>query len=704
MIPHMNNLAQLFNLGTQQFHYPSGLPNKKRLKKWMQLGLMLSFGLAISGCQETLMRTQSPDKPKSEKNSDKFVLDGPVFKEPDLVGNFTTFSGLNMVLLEGVGLINGLNSTGEDPPVSNYRAELLDDLRRRGVPEPNEVIKSPATALVVVRAYLPPLVQVDDKFDIEVRVPERSGTSNLNGGWLLECNLNEQAVVSGKGILTGNKMAVAQGPVLVSLYDGQETRSAKLTRGRVVGGATSNTSRTMQILLQNDFRSYRNAKRLEEKIGTRFYSYNKYGNRESLASAKTDQKIELKIHPRYKDNFPRYMRVIQNIAFREDEVERRIRMERLEKELFIADKSEVASLQLEAIGEDAMPTLKRGLKAPLLECRFYSACSLAYMGNSDGLEALFEAARDEPAFRVFAFAAMSATNDGQAFVYLRQLMDEESLETRYGAFRTMTVIDEHDPYVEGEMVNEQFKLHMVDSKKRPMIHLTQQKKAEVVIYGLDQRFKTPLMVRAGQNILVTALEGGEQVKISKHTVREDEQKIVPNRVYDVIKAIGELDGSYPDVAQMLVQANHQSNLEGNIGIDQLPMAGRYYERPSMDGIQLVSGKSSMPSKSKIGTKFLAPNLFMLESGDKDALKPEISSGLNADKMEKDQAAKAKKGEASLVDDTAKNKSKTVSKEKEAKEEEPKKRTPTFNERINSVRKKLSGEENNLIYRDLNSDN
>ena len=73
------------------------------------------------------------------------------------------------------------------------------------------------------------------------------------------------------------------------------------------------------------------------------------------------------------------MQVIQNLPFKENDVAKRVRMERLQKELLIPEKAELASLRLEALGEESIPILKTALKSPLLECRFYAAVALAYL-------------------------------------------------------------------------------------------------------------------------------------------------------------------------------------------------------------------------------------------------------------------------------------------------------------------------------------
>ncbi|MCA8983295.1 MAG: flagellar basal body P-ring protein FlgI [Planctomycetaceae bacterium] len=604
------------------------------------------LGLTGLSLDQLTFETKTKDKSK-ERFDEGFDLDDQKEVQPPFIGDYVTVSGLNLVTLEGVGLVTGLDGTGGDPPPSQFRTQLLDDMRRRDIPDPNRIISSPSTALVIVRAYLPPLVQPGDRFDVEIRVPDGSTVTSLNGGWLLECRLTERAIVPGKGILEGKERARAEGPILVSTGEGSS--NSMLRRGRIVGGGVGLESRDMQLFLKNDMRSVRNSTRIAQRVGTRFFSYDRYGHREPLAEAKTDQKIILSIHPRYKDNFPRYVQVIQNIAFRETEVERQVRMERLQKLLLIPEKAELASLQLEAIGNDAIPMLKSGLKADTLECRFYSAVALAYLGEADGLEVLYEAARDEPAFRVFALAAMSSIDEGETFMYLRQLMDNTLMETRYGAFRCMTTIDKQEPFVRGELLNKQCRLHVLDVEGEPMIHLTHRQKAEIVLFGARQEFHTPLALTAGPHIMVNSTPGSKEVVVSRYRVGEpDQRKVVSNRISDVLRAAAELGASYPDLAQLLVQAERQQNLPGQIGIDKLPEAGRYYERPARELDQ-------KPTKKRIGRENLAPNHYTKGGGsEEEELKPLLAPTLPEEESVEEPVEEPAEAEPNPQEETAKS--------------------------------------------------
>ena len=112
-----------------------------------------------------------------------------------------------------------------------------------------------------------------------------------------------------------------------------------------------------------------------------------------------------------------------------------------------------------------------------------------------------------------------------------------------------------------------------------MIHVTRNCRAEVVLFGLNQRFLMPLVLNAGDRIMVTNTPEGE-IAVSKFAPHEaDQKRVVSCRVDDVIRAIVELGGAYPDVVQALQEAKAAGCLEGRFEIDALPESGRSYEAP-----------------------------------------------------------------------------------------------------------------------------
>ena len=64
---------------------------------------------------------------------------------------------------------------------------------------------------------------------------------------------------------------------------------------------------------------------------------------------------------------------------------------------------------------------------------------LAEVAIRDAVDALAEAAAKEPAFRTYALTALSAMDEVDARDKLYELLESNSAETRYGAFRALTL-------------------------------------------------------------------------------------------------------------------------------------------------------------------------------------------------------------------------------------------------------------------------
>jgi flagellar basal body P-ring protein FlgI len=552
--------------------------------------LLAYVAVATAGCSwwdGMVVRSQSPDEQAAE---------GPKTR---LVGDLAAPFGLCMypVEVEGVGLVTGLNGTGSDPIPSPQRQVLLGAMQARGVQNPNAVLASPDTAMVLVRGVLRAGIQEGDHFDVEVRVLEQSETTSLRGGWLLPVEMKEFAVLSDNRVHTGHVWGQAAGAIMVDpSAEGQEDRVMR-ARGRILGGGVARKSRPLALELKPDCRSVINSARVETAINKRFRTSRK-GVKVPMAKAKTDRCVELTVHPRYRDNFQRYMQVVRSIALRESEAKRQERLTLLEKQLLDPISSSRAALQLEAIGSQAVEALGKGIASENPEVRFYSAQALAYLDRSEAAEPLAEAARQQPAFRVFALSALSMMDDLAAADQLRELLNGSSAETRYGAFRALWSMKGNAAALPGEILGGQFSYHVLDTAGTPMIHVTRSRRPEVVLFGKGQRLQTPFVVEAGNQIMVVGTQSGE-VAVSKFAIGEmDQKRIVSNDVDAVIRKIVELGGTYPDVVQALQSAKEKGALASRFEVDALPEAGRTYDRLAEEEPSGTSDVSQREARSE----------------------------------------------------------------------------------------------------------
>ncbi|HVU87775.1 MAG TPA: flagellar basal body P-ring protein FlgI [Pirellulales bacterium] len=519
--------------------------------------------VALAGCGGPFIRSQSPEPD----------VDMPRTK---LVGDYAVPFGMHPVKVEAVGLVTGLPGTGSDPDPSPQRDELLAEMKAYGVDHPNKILASGTASLVLVRAYLRPGIQQGDHFDIEVRVPSRSATTSLRGGWLMETRLAEMAVVHGS-VREGSLLAKGQGPVLVDpSADSKDDNHVSSGRGRVLGGGIAYKSRPLALVLKPDHRSVPISSQIGTAINHRFHTYTA-GTKKGVANPKDDQHVELIVHPRYKDNVERYMQVVRSVALKESSSQQMARLVLLERQLLDPITAAAAALKLEAIGKDGIATLRKGLQSGDAEIRFYAAEALAYLDQKDAVEPLVEAAREVPAFRAYALTALSAMDEVAAYDGLRELLDMPSNETRYGAFRALWAMNAQDPLVRGQKLNDQFSYHVLDTMGPELVHVTRSYRPEIVVFGQDQKLTTPFVIEAGNQIMLTGKE--DRVTISRFAPNEPDQKrVVSCGLDDCIRAMADLGANYPDIVQALQQAKSMGVLSGRLAIDAVPTGGRRYDR------------------------------------------------------------------------------------------------------------------------------
>jgi hypothetical protein len=546
----------------------------KRRQMLLLLSSTAIFG--IGGCSwwdGMTMRSQSPEPAEPETHSTR------------LVGDLARPFGTHGVPIEGVGLVTCLHHTGSDPGPDAYRSALLEEMQVRGVKNPNSLLASGNVSLVVVRGLLRPGIQKGDHFDVELRVGPQSETTSLRGGYLLETRLHESKVLYNENLKQrelhqGWVMGVAQGPVLIDPTADPKQERIKLCRGLVLGGGVAQKARSLGLVLPREHKSVANSARVAHAVNRRFHTYEK-GIQVGVAKAQTDEYVELSVHPRYKEHVERYMRVLRAVALSETAYEKTQRIASLRVKLLDPNTVQQAALELEAIGKEAADTLCEAVASKSAEVRFYAAEALAYLDRREAAEPLGKIAREEPAFRVFALAALSTMQDFAAYEQLRSLLADPSAETRYGAFRALWLMNDRDPFVKGERFGD-FHFHALDVGGPPLVHVTRSHIPEVVLFGREQHLTLPLALNAGTEILVTGTENHE-ISVSKYSVREGDQKrTVSTRLDDVIRAIVELGGTYPDVVQAIQEARMLGALASRFEVDALPEASRSYDRLAGD--------------------------------------------------------------------------------------------------------------------------
>src|SRR5690606_15246651 len=219
-------------------------------------------------------------------------------------------------------------------------------------------------------------------------------------------------------------------------------------RGVILGGAELLEERPLALGLVEGRASVAASARIGGAINKRFFMYIR-GSKEGVATPKNDKIVALKVHPKYHDNIPRYVNVIRNIPLSQATTYRVKRLGELQLELLDEATTQAAAMKLEAMGDESLPVLKKGLESQSELIRFCAADALAYLDQNISIEPLREAAANRNAFRYRAIMALGSMDELEAFDALEALLHAEGAETRYGAFDALKKRASHLPSIRG---------------------------------------------------------------------------------------------------------------------------------------------------------------------------------------------------------------------------------------------------------------
>jgi Flagellar P-ring protein len=528
----------------------------------------LLFGalwLIAAGCAHNKTRLQAEDETAPDKVA-----------AVETIGKVSTVDNANPIVVSGVGLVANLDGAGAEPPPGGYRSLLEDQLRKLNkVDNVKEVLASPTTSLVLVSGVIPAGAHKDDPIDVEVTVPRECRTTSLRGGRLIKCVLynydtKRHLDPNYKGpdqLLPGHPVARAEGLLSVAFDGGDE--ATKLRKAHIWGGGRCALDRPFYIVLNSNQQYARVAQAVAERVNETFHG-SVQGPGTALASAKTKSVVVLSVPSQYRLNMPRYLRVVRLIPLWQTAAERIPYRRWLEEQLLDPAHAVTAALRLEALGSDSVDSLKHGLNSEHPLVRFCSAEALAYLGSPSCGEELARAVEEQPALRAFGLTALASLDEAVCHVQLRRLLSSPSAETRYGAFRALRALDEHEDAVQGEEMNGSFWLHRVAPGSPGLVHISTWNRAEIVLFGDEARLQAPFARVIGE-FTVTAREGDEGCTISRTSLRHGKNKRQCSlKLDDVIHTLSDMGATYTDVVELLRHADRLQYLSCRVAVDALP--------------------------------------------------------------------------------------------------------------------------------------
>ena len=549
-------------------------PATKNRRSLLRLAVCAVGIAVVPGCASLLDRDSAEER---EEERLKKLLKVPA--PPDLIREAAVVKGMQSVRVDGVGLVNSLPHSGGPAQPSGLRDMLLEEMKRNDVPSPNEYLERDDNALVQVYALVPPGARRGDIVDLQVKAPIKTEATDLHGGWLLDTRLRHQQRL--RGVLRSSEvMMVGTGPMVTRADHQGDRDETKRTQGVVLSGGVVQVDRKLGLILRPEYQHVKLASAIAAAINRRFYFFDG-STRRGIAKALEDDYIELEVHPRYRGNEYRMVEVVRALGVAPESSDTQKRLVDLAEKLRQPSTAADAALQLEGLGESSIPTLIDAAGQSNPELRFYAAEALAYLDRHEAIEPLIASIRADRAFRAPALEALRGLQHHGVVDPLYSLMNDSSLETRYGAFTALRRRADAVDSLAGENLYGHFRLYQMPSSASPAVVISLRRSPEIVLMGdlaplkIDTVFRGPLgwlvkeSATPGRYILVRFRPGEE----------ESRTEIEPTPV-GLIRGMTRLGGVYGDVINVLRTAKTGGVLVDQLALDPLPTSQRTYYRES----------------------------------------------------------------------------------------------------------------------------
>jgi len=405
---------------------------------------------------------------------------------------------------------------------------------------------------------------------------------------------------------------------------------------------------------------------LERTVNLRFFN-SSHIDQKGMAKAVTDQYLVLNVPKIYHHNQWRYFQVLEKLPMIDTLELRAQRQAKWGKELLDPKTAGMACIKLEGMGRNSTEILKTGLPSDNAQVRFFAAESLAYLGDASGVDVLADATVNRSEFRAYAFAALAALDEPASQLRLRELMGNADPKVRYGAFNALRIIDRHDPSLghvrlihdaEAERqreaeddlmamsigpvaprrrtakLDDPFDLYIVDCDGPPLIHVTNTRRCEIVVFGRGQKLLTPVVLGGGGPILLNAGVGDEMIYLSRIGSDDpdspDLRASCPPDLGTVIQEAANMGATYPDVVGILKAAERQRNLSGPLVVDAVPVPEADYDQAQIAGVDATDTPKKDDALQRTGAEADDSSPEMEDA--KDAARPHLFRGRLLDRF------------------------------------------------------------------------
>ncbi|MBN1488497.1 MAG: flagellar basal body P-ring protein FlgI [Phycisphaerae bacterium] len=434
------------------------------------------------------------------------------------VASVAYLRGNQNMAVGGYGLVIGLDGGGSSTCPQSVAEYLRKEIRRTQLGasptvshaiSPDDLIKSPHTAAVMVMGEIPAAALKGRRFDVFVRAVDQD-VKSLAGGTLLPCDLRLLSTGM-RPDPEGRLLGRAAGRVFTNPFsrDGDTTSDSDPREGRVLGGGCS-TNEDRRVALNPVSPSYSIVREVARSINNRF------GPTHKSADPLSPSSVKLSVPPQYEGRESEFLELATHIPLATGREMIELRAKALSDDLARPEAPyERTSLCLEAIGPSAIPFVRKHYTHRQRATSYFAARVGGRLGDDLAIEVLRQHAEErDGSYRQPAIEELGRIEVAPAMVTsaLRGLLEDDDPRIRIAAYESLRRRD--DPVVQSYRVGEEnFVLDVVASKGSGLIYARRTGERRIVLIGSSIRCRPPLFY-SGTDRPVTLSANGDAEKIT----------------------------------------------------------------------------------------------------------------------------------------------------------------------------------------------
>ncbi len=530
----------------------------------IRYGLWSLAAICLAGCSAPWTSKEPESELEKRSQAVKEVMESK--DRPFIVGDAAEVLWTETREYEGFGIVNGLLDTGGDVKPSGQRDYILREMRSDGVDNPNNVLKLPTTALARLAVVVGPEHTKGDNLDVIVEVSDECDATSLINGWLMPSQIREMALLGGS-VKQSELKARAQGPLVIvpgSMCDGRPDLKA----GVVLGGANLIEGRQFAIRIKESVRHVTTSAGMSRAINDRYWYY-KGSERRGVATAKNDQIILLDVPERYRWDVAHFADAVMSTGFAETSDQRLARLEKCRKRIKEPTAVRLACLQLESVGDEAIPILSEGLKSDLEDVKYHTAYSLAYLNHPPAVPVLVELAKSNPKFRAGCLIGLQLNSHYTAKEALIDFLQAEEPDLRNGALWALRRRDRKDSIAQGYSVGKL--VHVVNiPSPSPLVAVSLEERPEIAIFGGNCSITMDDFYEVNPRFTIRKQPDGRLKLVRFQPKDEDLSAVASPDLISLIEAFEKIGASYNDLVWWLDEASQRGWLSSPIVMNARP--------------------------------------------------------------------------------------------------------------------------------------